>query len=648
MNVADDLRPIVPIGAAPSAAASERAHDLLVPVPLPFHLPTPVYGAMLAIWHLRPVLQSRFPIHKGNAREFVRFLAWCASEGRREYTLLREIPEWDAALARPIHLPELRKDDWAGMFSVAMFLFGVSRFHYTVGPMLRDPIARHRVARVYWRGERHARALPPPPVWQLERFGQQFGSMAGFLAAIRIDSVDGAKGVAERVMEFGLADLADAFADAPQRAVAPTADGEQVRLPAGLRRSPLRLPLRVIRPISSLLRRIESRPSEFQVAGITGRISVARGPRPGLRPAAPFGVNLFGYARGEIGIGEDVRMVALALKAHDIPFCIVNVQPGANVSQLDTSVEAWIAEKPRYAINIFCTTGIEQTRYACEQGLDVFRGRYTIGLWPWELPHWPASCNHAYSLVDEIWAISRYTAGAYRDAQRPVYTMSLPVTVDPVANEGRAEFGLPVGDYLFVYSFDFNSTLSRKNPKGVIRAFQRAFPPGRKARVGLVIKASHVCRSDKKWARLNALIQDDPRIHLIDGTLRRPQVLALYRCCDCFVSLHRAEGFGRSLAEALLLDLQLIATDFSGNLDFCSAERVGLVRYKDRDLVPEDYFFADGQCWAEPDVTHAAQLMREVRANPRPVLPRDFDFSPAAVGARYAQRLHALRRQLHL
>jgi glycosyltransferase involved in cell wall biosynthesis len=293
-------------------------------------------------------------------------------------------------------------------------------------------------------------------------------------------------------------------------------------------------------------------------------------------------------------------------------------------------------------------TGIEQARFICEGGLDILTGRYTIGLWPWELPDWPASGRYVFSVVDEIWGISSYTANAYRTAPCPVYAMSLPVIADPIGSETRADFGLPKDDYLFIYSFDFNSTLARKNPEAAIRAFRQAFPAGRKEKVGLVLKASHSGNAkDDAWDRIKSMVSADPRMHLIDETLRKATVLALYRCCDSFVSLHRAEGFGRGIAESLLLDMPVIVTGFSGNMDYCDDPSIGLVRYHLRELAKNEYFWGQGQHWAEPDIHHAAQLMREAAASGRKSLGRKFDFSPATVGEHYARRLRELFHQLN-
>jgi len=627
----------------PDVINSVEKHGLLTPIAMPFHLPTPIYGAMLAIWHLRPILQKRFPLHKGNAKDFVRFLAWCAIEGRRQYTILRSIPEWDAALLQPISLPVLKSDRWSDGFSVTMFFYGVMRYRYTIAPMLKNAKARHRIARAFWRGERHKFMLPSPAAWQTGFLKQHFCDDESLIATLRLKGKDAGKNTQQLIEDFGLVDVMNIET---QSFTANTENLNKAWLPAEINSFYIPIPIILLRKFVWLSEQFKRRPSQFHLASITNRISMAKSQPSNME--YPFGVNLFGYAQGEIGIGEDVRLVSLALKSQNIPFCIINVKPGDNVSQKDDSVDGWLVDEPRYAINMFCITGIEQVRYACEHGLDVFDGRYSIGFWPWELPDWPASCGHAFSTVDEIWGISRYTANAYRRAPCPVHAMSLPVTIDSVAPLVRSDFGLPEDVYLFIFSFDFNSTLARKNPEAVIQAFQRAFVAIEGDAVGLVVKTSHVDLRDSRWKRIKRMIDLDSRIHLINATLRKPDVLALYKCCDCYVSLHRAEGFGRGLAEALLLDLQLIATDFSGNQDFCSKERVGLVRYQRQNVRRLEYFHADGQNWADPDIDHAAQLMRDIYTKPRSIKPRVFDFSPHALGVRYAHRLYEIGRKMKL
>lgn len=356
----------------------------------------------------------------------------------------------------------------------------------------------------------------------------------------------------------------------------------------------------------------------------------------------PFGVNLFGYSAGELGIGEDLRMLALAFECANVPFCIVNVEPGRNVSQKDLTVQHWVVDEPIYVFNIFCMTGFETCRYILESGLANMESRYNIGLWPWELENWPSTWRHAYTLVDEIWGISEFTSNSYRSAPVPVVSMPLPVVISEVASLGRSHWNLPPNAYLFVFSFDMNSTISRKNPRAVIEAFKQAAQDRQADEVGLVLKISHNDSNTIEWREIKRLIAGDSRIHVIPREMRKPEVLALYSCCDCYVSLHRSEGFGRALAEAQLLGLVLIATGYSGNLDFCSPP-THLVDYQLVSLGDRDYPNGTGQRWADPDITHAASLIRACmeRSTDRASLGYSTHrFSAKFCGGKYSERLN--------
>jgi len=601
-----------------------------------FMMPCGLYGAMLAIWHYSPFYQRKYPLHRGHARDYWSYVAWCATDGIRDYPLLGSIPEWSEDLAAPMELPALKGDLWSDGFSVKMFLYAVTRYGGTFEAILREKGARHRVARFYWRGGRHHLKAPPVAEWQIQWIKETFGSLEAFLAALRIAKKDQGMTPAEMVTAFGLEDVRDALL-APNSAS--HSSPRAVHLPDGLRRVEMRLPSLLKRYIGIAAPWFRKLPTEFQLAKVTRGIRHTR-PRPSI--THPFGVNLYGYARGELGIGEDVRLVATALKANDIPFCIVDIELGKHVSQEDRSAEQWISDQPLYGINLFCQTGIEMSRFVSKEGLDVFHGRHTIGLWPWELPEWPLSCHHSYACVDEIWGISSYTARAYHSFPGPVKTMTLPVTIDRISPEQRADFGLPEKAYLYLFTFDLHSRTHRKNPFGLIRAFQKAFPEEGADEVGLVIKVNHPERFCLDWRKIRAIAKRDPRIHLIEQRRRHPEVLALKRACDCYVSLHRAEGFGRGIAEALLIGKQVITTGASGNMDFCEEPRVALVRSKPRPMRSKEYFWSHGQQWAEPDLDHAAELMQQIRVRPRDIKIAQPDLSPATVGARYAARLREI------
>ena len=592
-----------------------------------------IYAAMLAIWHLRPATQRRFPLHKGHPRDWLRFLAWCATNGRKEYGILREIPAWDKQLAGPVALRELPGDGWAGTHSLINFLHGVSLHRWSLSGMIGNAASRHRAARHFWRGARHRNHAPTVDGWQREALAGAFGSPDALARRIAMKKHAGSS-ASHLVQDYGLDDLAASCRSGH-------AAGDPFRLPEGITRSPFPLPQPAARWVDPLLQIFRRKPTRAESGQMMRLIDTNPSP-PRIRQGT-FGANLIGFSRGELGIGEDIRQVARALESAGIPVCILDFAPGKNISQADDSAGRLRSDKALYGINIFCLTGIETTRYVCEHGLSSLEGRYNIGLWPWELPDWPEECRHAYACVDEIWGISEFTTNAHRfAAPRPVLPMGLPVELGPVGKQTRRDFGLPEKAFLFNFAFDVSSSAERKNPEGLIRAFRQAFPKENAAEVGLVLKVSHAETKSKLWKQIRRQAREDERIHLIERTMRRPELLALMNACDCYVSLHRGEGFGRCLAEALLLDKQLIATGFSGNMDFCHEPRVALVRHTMRAVRAGEYMWSEGQSWAEPDISHAADLMRSIRHTPRDTSHRDFDFSPASVGARYAERLRAL------
>ena len=354
------------------------------------------------------------------------------------------------------------------------------------------------------------------------------------------------------------------------------------------------------------------------------------------------GVTIIGHARGALGIGEDCRMAARALQAAGVPVAVLDVPVPRDAA--DDSLGDLLSDAPPYAATLLCLTGFASLELFARKGGGLWEGRSVAGLWPWELPRWPARFIAAYDLVDEIWAASTFTAESYADATVPVRHLPPAVAVSP-APLSRADFGLPEGSFLFHAGVDGNSTLARKNPLGVIAAFQTAFPRAR-CNVGLVVKAMNLPED----CALHNAIAADPRIRLIDRHLPRAEAEALLACCDAHLSLHRAEGFGRIPAEALALGLPVIATGWSGTADYLTPETGFPVDYALVPVPPGAYPFAEGQHWAEPDITHAARLMRQVAddpANARAIAARGQarvrrDYSAEAAGRRYRARLEEL------
>lgn len=363
-------------------------------------------------------------------------------------------------------------------------------------------------------------------------------------------------------------------------------------------------------PIIEMLFRRAGRPAEANIVPPT-----VQPPRPA--PLRHDGVNLIGHARSEFGVGEDVREAARALTAAGIPFAVMDIPPGSAIGQGDRLLEQQLGDQLPFSTSLLCMTAMETARLHAERGDPIFQGRRTVGFWPWELPQWPEGWRHCFDLVDEVWASSRFTYGAYRAVGgRKVRHMPMTVTVAGAADDIRFRLGIQGGIFLFVCAFDGLSGMSRKNPLATVAAFREAFPAGDEP-VALVVKGMRAAAGgEEAYRQLEQACRQDPRIRLIDGTLTRSDMLGLLQAADCFVSLHRAEGFGRCIAEAMYLGKPVIVTGYSGNMDFTLPGTAALVDHDCRPVEAGEYPYADGMIWAEPDIAHAAWHMRHIFSKP--------------------------------
>lgn len=364
----------------------------------------------------------------------------------------------------------------------------------------------------------------------------------------------------------------------------------------------------------------------------------------------PKGVNIIGYAYGELGLGEDTRTAARALSLHDAPVAVVNFNRGLFTRQQDRSAERWISNRCEYRTNLFPMAVNEVHSAILDIGIENYNRRYNIGYAPWELPRWPQAWMPYLELLDEFWVSTAFTYNALRPyTDKPVQLMPLAVTIDEVEPVQRSDFGLPDDAFLFFFSFDVTSSVDRKNPFATIQAFKRAFPRGDEP-AGLVVKVMNLDPLVPNWHKLTKLADGDKRIHFITGMLSRPRLMGLVSSCDSYVSLHRSEGFGRGPAEAMLLGKPVIVTGFSGNMDFTKPDNSCLVDYKLIDVLPHQYHFSEGQQWADADVDHAADYMQRLVndrefANRLGLAAREqilTHHSAKAAGARYRARLDAL------
>ncbi|HVC84284.1 MAG TPA: glycosyltransferase [Solirubrobacteraceae bacterium] len=322
-----------------------------------------------------------------------------------------------------------------------------------------------------------------------------------------------------------------------------------------------------------------------------------------------FGVNVAGYFTAEIGIGEAVRLLVAALDAAAVPLLPLS-PPTLPSSRKDHQYVSLPISAPGFPVNLICINADGLLRFREEVGSGFFDGRYNIGLWWWEVDRLPAEWHAGFELLDEVWVGSEHVACALSPISPiPVYTVRIPILARNTAPLDRAAIGL--GDeWVFLSMFDHGSVVERKNPLGTIAAFTEAFSPSSGA--ALILKSVNAEHDHFGRDRVRAAAAPHPHVHLMEGHLSPVQTHALIATADCFVSLHRAEGLGLVPAEAMALGKPVIATGYSGNLDYMTRENAYLVDYALRAVGPGCWPYPEDAVWADADLGHAAELMREV------------------------------------
>lgn len=372
------------------------------------------------------------------------------------------------------------------------------------------------------------------------------------------------------------------------------------------------------------------------------------------------GVNVFADVRATTGLAESARRLTKVLAESGTDLTLTEVDSRAPYRTVPVPPElAELRRGKEFDVDLWLLN-VNEWQLIPEHALD----RYTIGLWAWELPAPPAQARPHLPGIDELWVVSSFVADAFRTmTDKPITVVPNVVPQAPDVAGDRARFGLPQDGVVVLFTFSASSSHARKNPWAVIEAFRRAFPPGEGAtKAHLVLKANNL----ELFPELDASLSE--AVAAAGGTLIRQEMSradmdTLLATCDVYASLHRSEGFGLGMAEAMAMGKAVVATGFGGNVDFMPPGAAAVIGYDVRPISAADHrfgagfgdWYSVGQLWAEPDIDQAARWLRTLADSPR--LRSEMGrrairairawSGPEAVGRIVTTRLAQLARERH-
>jgi hypothetical protein len=327
-------------------------------------------------------------------------------------------------------------------------------------------------------------------------------------------------------------------------------------------------------------------------------------------------ITLIGHPYAPIGMGEQLRSHIRALSAlglHHRVFDIFRYAQRVDATHFEVVGERERRDLPA-GIRIFHINADEVgpvLREFAARGGDFAAGTNII-VPAWELPRFPAAWTEALARFDEVWALSRFIEASLASAGITSHFVGQSVELGDGVRLPRRHFGIRESAFVLLHFFDLSSYSSRKNPEAVLALFARLRREDPWRDLALVLKVKNGERGAEEWA---ASVAADPQVTVLSTPLDTEGVRSLIAACDCFVSLHRAEGFGRGLGEAMALGRLALGTGWSGNLDFMNEQNALLVRHRLLPVAEGAYPHGEGQVWAEADVDHAYALLRPVLAD---------------------------------
>lgn len=366
-----------------------------------------------------------------------------------------------------------------------------------------------------------------------------------------------------------------------------------------------------------------------------------------------YNIRLVGHPFAPIGMGEHLRSTFRSLRAASLMPSITDIYKLNTPTHEEQNEFFPSCSDTPASINIYCINGNEVEQAVKHLSYQETWSGYNIIYPAWELSRYPETWAAQLDKFDEIWASSTFTYEALRNAcKKEVVKLPLACGVSLSSFLGRRYFQIPESSYAFLFFFDLKSYTSRKNPYAVINAFKQLLKLRPYSKAHLVIKINGAESNPEEYKKVTealGILGDNATC--ISHTMTSNEVKNLQRNCDCFISLHRSEGFGFGIAEAMAFGKPVIATAYSGNLEFMDANVSYGVNYQLIPLGESDYPFADGQVWADADWNEAAQHMAHLIDSPQTGREKgkqaqahmEKKFSHRAIGLNYLNRIERIQ-----
>ena len=340
-------------------------------------------------------------------------------------------------------------------------------------------------------------------------------------------------------------------------------------------------------------------------------------PRPDpIKKAKPGPVTVAGLLRSTVGLGHSARLCAFALNRLGYEMRYIDLSD--NFLRSDLPEAEWPG-KPACpgeggVLIVHLNPPVQLLGYTM-MGRRFIKHKRIIGYWHWELPSVPASWRTNARFVHEIWAPSRFTAEAISEqVDIPLRIVPHPVSLPTNFSKKRRDFGLSEDSFVIINMFDVSSNFERKNPVATVRSFKMAF--GDSPDHILLLKISGAQHSPWAMRILREEAGGAANIQFMSANLSNEDIAALINCADVILSLHRSEGFGLLPAQAMLLGKSVIATGWSGNMDFMTEENSALIDYKLIPVIdPQRVYNLKNMVWADPDLEQAAQWLQRLASD---------------------------------